>query len=650
MEVVQDHEAVAAIETHGASLDATDRDIAVTLAVAGVLGFAAGLARPTHQVAVETAQVLAGLVDYPLRNSFHVYHLKLWNLSSQLLALLLQLGVPERALSLALSGGLGALSFQALALCTLAVSRYRWLALVLPPWILAVRAYDLGVNYDVFLLGFRNTYGVVGTSYGLFVLALLGLGRWRAGLFLLGLAPAVHPSVGAWCGGVAILAFVLGGAEARACLREHARFLAAGAALTLVSLGAQLWIARSIDLSVTAANERAVRAFVRSWDWHRRPVQLFHPVLLLTLGFLVVALGWLRLPRLRGDLPPPARWLLRALTISGVLALAFCVLALWQVQLPLRLVIAMPARYVNLTSLALAPVLVGLVGRYAATSGAFLLLAIAVAGAALQPFDPQPAWLVLAMLLAVIVLLLLRIARPELASSSQRPGPLTTAAASLAIAIFAATAVVRLHPDPALLLGLLAVAGGLAVALDPPPRLFAWLGGTARVRSAAAAVAFVATLGCVARVDVAWGSPLDWLKDRGNSFFFAQVAAGKGIILTAGDLGLVQLRTRRPILLDGSGLDGLPYAPESAPRVVKILYEVYGENLYEPSRDIRELRPGALLPDSGQWLWQGRSSADWVDLSRRIGFHEILTPADWKLALPRVAEGEGLILYRVPQS
>lgn len=631
-------------------MQATNRDIAVTLVVTGVLGFAAGFARPAHQVAVETAQVLAGLVDYPPRNPFHAYHLKLWNLSSQLLALLLWVGVPERALSLALSGGVGALSFQALALCTLVVSRYRWLALALPPWILAVGAYDLGVNYDVVLLGFPHTYGVVGTSYALFVLALLGLGRLRAGFFLLGLAPAVHPSVGSWCVGVAILAFLLGGAEGRARLREHARCLVAGASLALLSLGAQLWLARSLDLATAPGNERAVRAFVRNWDWHRRPVGLSHPVLFLTTGFLVVALAWLRLPRLRGDLPSPARWLLRALAISGALAISFCVLAHWQEQMPLWLVIAMPARYVNLTSLALAPMLVGLVGRYAFTMGAFPLLAIAVAGAALHPFDPQPAWLVLAMLLAVIVVLLLRLARPELARSSQRPGPFTAAAPSLAIAIFASTAVVQLHPDPALLLGLLAVAGGFAFALAPPRRLVAWLGGTSRVRSAAAAVAFVATLGCVARVEVAWGPPLDWLADRGNDFFFAQVAAGKGILLTAGDLGLVQLRTRRPILLDGSGLDGLPYAPESAPRVVKILYEVYGENLYEPSPEIRELRPGALLPDSGKWIWEGRSSADWVDLARRIGFHEILTPTGWTLALPRVAEGAGLILYRVPQS
>jgi hypothetical protein len=629
-------------------LDTTDRDIAVTLAVAGVFGFALGFARPADQVAVETAQVLAGLVEYPLRNPFHVYHLKLWNLSSQLLALLLRLGMPERLLSLVLSGVLVGLAFQALALCTLAMSGDRALALVMPPWILAVGAYDLGVNYEMKLLGFAHTYGVVGTSYGLLVLALLGLGRLRAGLFLLGLAPAVHPSVGAWCAGVASLAFFFGGADARAKGFRNARFLVAGVALTLASLAAQLWLARSLDLKTTPLDERAVRAFVRSWDWHRRPVSLSHPVLVLTFGFLLVALAWLRVPRLRSALPSPSRWLLRALAISGALALAFCVAAHWQEHLPLRLVIAMPARYVNLTSLAMTAILVGLVGRDRTGSGAFVLLAIAAVVAALQPLDPLPVWLAFVVWVAGIVFLLLRLAPSQ--PSAPQGGRLGAVSRVLALAIFAATALVRLDPDPVVLLAVLGVAGSCAFGLDPPRRLVA-LRGRARIGRPAAAVAFVASiLFCVARIGVSWGSPLDWLTDRGNDPFYAQVAAGTGILLTAGDLNLVQLRTRRPILLDGGGLDALPYVPETAQQVVRILYEVYGENLYRPSQDIAEAHPGTLMPDTGKWIWERRSSADWIALAGRFGFRDILTPADWTLALPRVAEGAGLILYHVPPS
>ena len=41
--------------------------------------------------------------------------------------------------------------------------------------------------------------------------------------------------------------------------------------------------------------------------------------------------------------------------------------------------------------------------------------------------------------------------------------------------------------------------------------------------------------------------------DRTNDVFFGQVAAGHGLLLTAGDLHLIQLTTRRPVLLDGGG-------------------------------------------------------------------------------------------------
>jgi len=114
-------------------MNASDRDVALLLAVAGVLGFAAGLWHAEHQDAVETAQVLAGIVTYPPDNPVYVYDLKIWNLCVQGLALALRLGVPERVLSVAVSGLMGALSFQALTLCARAAGAGRWLAIVLPP-------------------------------------------------------------------------------------------------------------------------------------------------------------------------------------------------------------------------------------------------------------------------------------------------------------------------------------------------------------------------------------------------------------------------------------------------------------------------------------------------------------------------------------
>ena len=50
-------------------------------------------------MAVETAQVVAGLVKYPSGNPFYVYHTKLWTVVHQICAVLLRAGVSEIAVS-----------------------------------------------------------------------------------------------------------------------------------------------------------------------------------------------------------------------------------------------------------------------------------------------------------------------------------------------------------------------------------------------------------------------------------------------------------------------------------------------------------------------------------------------------------------------
>ena len=74
---------------------------------------------PDWQVAVETAQVVGGLVPYPPDNVFYIYHTRLWTVLHQLLALGLRAGVSEITLSLIVSGVQGMLTFQALAVVRL---------------------------------------------------------------------------------------------------------------------------------------------------------------------------------------------------------------------------------------------------------------------------------------------------------------------------------------------------------------------------------------------------------------------------------------------------------------------------------------------------------------------------------------------------
>ena len=165
------------------------------LLLSGLLGFRLGMTGfPDWQVAVETAQVVAGLVSYPPDNIFYIYHTRLWTVLHQLLAVALRAGVSELTLSLVVSGVQGMLTFQALALFVYALSRDVLLAVGAAALIFFTRAAEFGTVYPLFLLGTEHTYGVVGLSTCVARRGdCFGAGWYRTGALLLGIAPCIHP-------------------------------------------------------------------------------------------------------------------------------------------------------------------------------------------------------------------------------------------------------------------------------------------------------------------------------------------------------------------------------------------------------------------------------------------------------------------------
>jgi hypothetical protein len=119
-----------------------------------------------------------------------------------------------------------------------------------------------------------------------------------------------------------------------------------------------------------------------------------------------------------------------------------------------------------------------------------------------------------------------------------------------------------------------------------------------------------------------------------------------GLLLPAARLDLTQLRTRRPLLLDPSALDGLAYAMTAAPATARILRDVYGVDFFDPPPESR--RRGSLAEDTSRALWEARSTAEWSDVRRTWGVSHVVTPPGWRLSLAKVAEGEAGVLYAVP--
>jgi hypothetical protein len=541
----------------------------------------------TWQASVETAQFVAGLVRYPADNPVAIYHAKYWSIVHQVLAVALAAGVSERTLSLLLSGVIGLLSFAAVALCTFALSRNALVAVAMPPLVFWSGAANYGPAISISLLGRWQTMNVLGLAFVMLVIAAFALGANRAGAFGLGLVPAVHATFGALCWIVVVAALVPLLRARRVDARAMARWFALGLAVTAASVGWELVILRGVAPIASDAAALYVRTFVALWDAHRQPVPLGARGLVHVAAAMVIAWLWLRV--YREDLREPAPVLLRVVLASGVLSVIAVALSwLPPDRVPALILVSMPARVLNFAILAFPLLVIGLL--------------------AAQRMRPLSQIVLLGVVFGTVM-------RPELASK-----PLLLGAAGLIVA--------RTLEDraPALM-------RRLASLLVP-----------ARV---AVAVVLVATTALVAaRGYVRWRDGIEPLRDRTNDAVFAAAAGSPGLLLTGGDAALIQLRTRRPVLLDGSGLDGLMYAAENGPIVVRILRDVYGIDFFHPPKEA--LGMGAVPRLWTRDVWERRSLAEWQAIRRAYGVTEVMTFADWTLALPDLARGAEFRLYRIP--
>jgi hypothetical protein len=659
---------------------------AVALGTAAA-GFQLGVGVGGWQVAVESAQVLAGLVTYPPDNPFRIYHVKLWTLCTQIPAAFLAAGVSDETVSLAISGLMGAMSLSAIALCTLALSGNRWFAAAVPMLCCLTGSVPGSPVYPLALMGTPHTYGAIGTSFGLLALGLIGCGAVRTGALMAGLAPAVHPPLGAWTAGVAVLALAADPDRLRN-LRVAGPPMLAGALPAALSRAVQLWFAADVPRPPADEQAEILAAFVNNWDAHRQPVPLIAmPVMMAATVALVGAVWW---AAFADDLPPPQRFLLRALTISAALAMTACVLGQWPEHLPSIVNSLMPGRYTVLTSLALPAFGLGLVCRTAERMTVSQAAAIAAAALlVLQGVEFHLALLPGALLFwaAPAAALAARVLAAAGVSLPERPLPASAAIVSFA-AVFALNRALDNGLFPFVLMGAIAMPALLRTAaahLTPGSRatagltglvaaaVSAWAGlGTVFTAAAASAgvllslrrpaagpativwglAAAAAAGGWLSATAAGWSRARGRIDERRSDPVYAAAADRPGLLLAGPDLWMTQGRCRRPILLDGM-LNQLPYAPESGPPMNRILREVYGVDLLRPPPDVRLARetvfhPGFLLAPPTQRTWESRPRAEWIRLGRRWGFTEVAVTAGWRLDLPVAARSPFLVLYRIP--
>jgi hypothetical protein len=498
-------------------------------------GFLLGLGHATWQVSVESGQVLAGLVRYPPLNPFYLYHLKLWTLVNQLSALLLWIGLSDTAVSCVVSGLLGLVSISALALVVFALTGERAIALLVPFFIHMTPAPHYGVMYPIWLLGIPHTYGVLGLSFDLLVLAALGCGRHRPGLLLLGMAPAVHPSLGGWLW-IVVAAVALFDAGLRRAFVARWRWFAGGALVLGLSFLAQRPFASQVPKAAEDVTPYFV-TYVREWDAHRQPVDFGNDGIWIGLATAALALLWLG--PLRRETPDAARVLLKAFVALGLVAAPFLALSFVDPgRIPATLLVLMPSRLINVNVLASMALLLALLWRRRGSAWGPAGIVVLVIG------------LTLAYRSRYLVFLREVLGVEAWQWSRDRLETLVAAAALLLVAAVAAGR----RPD----------------AEESRP--------TRGLRRAVWMVLATAPVLSFALL------PREWqrseLRERRRDRVFAELARGHGLVAAASDEYLVQLRTRRPVILDAGGLDMLPYVPEAAPEMTRLLKLVYGIDLF----------------------------------------------------------------------
>jgi len=605
------------------------RPVASVLLVAGAIGFGLGCSNATWQVAVETGQVLAGIVKYPADNPFYMYHVSAFSVANDLSALLLWLTDSEIVTCVILSGLMGMVSFQALALLLWVLNRDVLLATLGALFIYFMHRVGKGQVYPIWLLGHPHTYGILGLSFVVLVIALFGAGARRAAMFSLGLAPAIHASWGIWLFVILCASACFERDRARKFLVTAYPYLLAGLAISLGALVCQMGLMRHLPAVDHDTKRRYLVAYVRYWDSHRRPF-FFDPKTgglrffskgvvdgLYSILLSCLALAWFKKDEAR-------RLVFRLFAIAGCVALLLgATTHLPPEYVPSFLLVLMPGRYINLNILTVVACFLGILTcRDHASSGlshhVFLLL---VASYALSRYAIRDVWPLGVGVVALWSAYLAFVHIPGLAVVTGR------------------------LKDPGL-----RVFGRLLGVLEQARDL--WPGDNPR--------RYHMIVGCVMAVLVLGRAmtrkhfleryvlKTGVFRDRTNDPFFRAVSRRNGMMIIGGGwpVFMATLKTRRPILVPVESGNLVTYVPQAAETFNRMLEVVYGLDLMVPPP--KKYRYRDIHPSLYKGQWSGRTVEEWQAIRKEHGARDILAPADWKLSLPVVCEGDDLILYGIP--
>lgn len=550
----------------------------LVVVLSGISGFILGLAYPIWQVIAESSQILAGLVNYSRENTHYLFNVKAWSVLNQIGAFALMLGVSEKTLSWMMSGCIGMLYFQGISIFVFALGG-SLVSILIPFFIYYTHSAEFGVSYPLKLVGIVHTHGAVGQGFIFLALALFCAKKHKIGGFFSGLAPAIHPTLGAFLWMILAIAFLWDFQRLRQPFVMSRKCFALGCLISGIS-GAVHLLFTYDDLTITAdAADKYINAVIRYWDVHRLPV--FFNSVGFYLGTLSLFTSLSLLVFCKKKIPEHFLLPLRLFTITGVFGGLGCVLTHLSPELLNKYISgSMPSRLLNINVLGFVPLLVGVMVFHK------------------ERFSHQ-----VNLLFLVMALFLALVLRPEWLGEMALVFAITISTITLVACIATSDHMPRFKPDKPLAITMIAL------------------------------ILIVEAVGMEAYSS--WNENKDYFQDWTNNRLFAEIHHGEGYLLV-GPLydrtafHLVQVNTRRPVLL--GGLETIPYVPELAPEFERILKMVYGVDFFNPSPEARMYKD--LPVNDVQTLWESRTPAQWQEIKAKFQATDILTYASWKLQLP----------------
>ncbi len=563
----------------------------------GVLFFGSlvGYYRAIWQTILEPAMVIAGKVKWDSITFDMQNGVEAWSLAVQVTAGLLALNLPgvnEQTLSVFISSLLTGITFLSIYSFSYSLSKSRTVSLGILCVLTLTQLYRWGVNYPVEIFFYSHTLGLLGLVVVIMIVSLLISKKHISAAFMLGLLPSIHVSWFILLFPVLGIYYLIERKRLTINFKKAILFFGLGSLISVLSYGLHVWINSRYHLisSQLSAKEFELifRSFAHYFDGHRTHVVFRTPgtsmVFLSALGYGLIVFAFARQKIFNST------WrasLILFLFSSYAVVITFLTHLPFEWQ-PTLFLFPIPGRVLCFPILFFVPAILALTFQFESRK-------ILKIGTPLT-------------LLAFVFLFL------NVRSLPPNPWQVPSNGLYFLVALLITIIVFEYFEKPKVTQYFL--------------KLVVFLGVLTSIWSS---YQFFQT-----------GVVQSELKNFRNDTFWNRVHQDPGPILVASDTLFLQYRTERPIVING--WNSILYSPKMAGQATLALKEIYHMDVYEGAHGDADAQTSSFY----QIVFTNRSTKEWISLSKKYGFSNVMAKNKYPLQLPLLATNQDFSYYRLP--